>query len=274
MKATNALIILLIVANFAAGAYFYNSMPDFMASHWNMDGEVDGYMEKSFGLFLLPAITLAIAGFLHFVPKIDPLRENIEKFQRQYDGFVFLFALFMTYIYFLQIAWGLGFAFDMNRMMVPGLGVLFIYIGMLCRDCKQNWFVGVRTPWTLSSERVWDKTHSLAEKLFVGIGLLWIVVGLIFPGFSPFMIAAVILASVSLFAYSYFEFQSEKNEQKVLPAKSAALEAKAPIEPDYPMPSRKKPIPLKKKPSAGPKKPKKPAKEFRGKKKKAGRNKK
>lgn len=274
MKAINALTVLLIVAAFAAGAYFYPFVPDLMASHWNMSGEVDGHMEKNFALFLLPAIMLVLAGFLHLVPKIDPLRENIEKFQRQYDGFVFVFVLFLTYVYLLQIAWGLGFVFDMNRMMVPGLGVLFIYIGMLCGDSKQNWFVGVRTPWTLSSERVWDKTHSLAQKLFVGLGTLWIILGLIFPGFSPFMIAAVILAAISLFAYSYFEFQSEKREMKALPAKPekpievkvisapAARTAQAPRL----MPKKKPlPIPLKKKPS---RKPKRPEKRGKGKKKK------
>ncbi|MEM4272604.1 MAG: SdpI family protein [Candidatus Bilamarchaeaceae archaeon] len=256
MKAMNAITILLIVASFAAGAYFYPSMPNFMASHWNGEGKADGYMEKEIALFLLPAATLAIAGFLYLVPKIDPLRENIEKFRRQYDGFIFLFVLFLTYVYFLQIAWSLGISFDMNRMMVPGLGVLFIYIGMLCGDCRQNWFVGVRTPWTMSSERVWKKTHSLAEKLFLGIGALWIVVGLVFPGFSPFMIAAAILAAISLFAYSYFEFQNEKKE------KENAMEriGEARVEPDYPLPAKKKPVPLKKKPSVGPKKPRKPKK--------------
>ncbi len=250
-----------------------------MASHWNAWGDVDGYMEKAVALFLLPCITLATAGFLYLVPKIDPLRENIEKFQKQYDGFVFLFVLFLSYIYFLQIAWSLGYEFDMNRMMVPGLGVLFIYIGMLCGDCRQNWFVGIRTPWTMSSERVWDKTHTLAEKLFVGLGTLWIIVGLVFPGFSPFMIAAVILAAISLFVYSYFEFQSEKREEKMLPQKperplevkivsAPAAKAARPAPVSRPMPKRKPlPIPLKKKPSKKPKKPKKAGKESKGKKK-------
>lgn len=289
MKAINAIIILLMVANFAAGAYFYSAMPNFMASHWNAWGEVDGYMEKDFALFLLPSIILAIAGFLYLVPRIDPLRENIEKFQRQYDGFIFLFVLFLSYVYFLQIAWSLGLSFDMNRMMVPGLGVLFIYIGTLCRDCKQNWFVGVRTPWTLSSERVWDKTHTLAEKLFVWIGLLWIVVGLLFPGFSPFMIAAVILAAISLFAYSYIEFRNEKNEQKGLPQKPpgplevkviSAPHARAAARPtrsarvSRPMPrKRPHPIPLKKKPSRRPKRPERPERESRGRKNRGRRKK-
>lgn len=275
MKAINALTVLLIVAAFAAGAYVYPSMPEMMASHWGISGNADGYMEKGIALFMLPAMTLVLAGILHFIPKIDPLRPNIEKFRGQYDGFIFIFVLFMTYVYFLQIAWGLGIPFDMNRMMVPGMGVLFIYIGMLFKDCKQNWFVGVRTPWTLSSERVWDKTHALAEKLFIGIGALWILVGLAAPAFSLFMVAAVLLAAVSLFAYSYLEFQNEKNEQKGIPAKPPApLITKAVLEPDYPMPSRKRPIPLKKRPSTEPKKPKKPVREFRGKKKKAGRKKK
>ena len=146
-------------------------MPEKMASHWNIKGEVDGYMSRFWGLFLMPFILFGLGLLFILILRIDPLKENIEKFKKYYDGFIILFFIFMLTIYFQVILWNLGIKIGPNVILPVGLGVLFFYVGILCENAKQNWFIGIRTPWTLSSEKVWDKTHKIVGKLFKIAGI-------------------------------------------------------------------------------------------------------
>jgi len=185
-----------------------------MASHWNIQGQVDGYMPKFWGLFLMPFISLAMFLLLILIPKIDPLKENIEKFRKYFDGFIILITLFLFYLYLLTIFWSLGYRFDMSRFLVPALGILFYYCGVLIEKSKRNWFIGIRTPWTLSSDRVWDKTHQLGGKLFKLAGIIALL-GIFFPSYSFFIVLIpVIAASIYTVVYSYLEFRKEKAEGK------------------------------------------------------------
>jgi len=88
-------------------------MPDEMASHWNFKGEVDDYLPKFWGLFLMPIISLGLFLLFLLIPKIDPLKANIEKFRKYFDGFMVLMMVFLFYIYLLSIIWNLGKRFDM-----------------------------------------------------------------------------------------------------------------------------------------------------------------
>ena len=94
------------------------------------------------------------------IPRIDPLKANIEKFRTFYDRFVVLFMVFFFYFYLLTILWNMGVQYNFNQVLAPAFGGLFYYIGVMIEHAKRNWFVGIKTPWTLSSENVWDKTHA------------------------------------------------------------------------------------------------------------------
>lgn len=260
MKSIQLVIALLLVATIAVSFQYYDAMPDYMASHWNAAGEVDGYMEKGVSLYLVPGIMLFVVLFFYIIPYIDPLRENIMKFEQYYEGFIFMIVLFLCYVHLLSLAWNLGYEFDMGRMMVPGLGVLFIYIGMMCGRCKQNWFIGIRTPWTLSSEQVWEKTHVLAEKVFIFLGALWIVLGILMPSLAPYLIGLVVLGALYLFVYSYLEYKKEKDTRAGPSLAAAKAECACLCEEDIvapaaePMPrpvSGRKAAPAKKKRTAG-----------------------
>jgi uncharacterized membrane protein len=159
MEKSRIIIIGIIILSFLAGVYFYPQMPEVVASHWNAQGEVDGYMPKSWGLFLMPLLLVGLFLLFLLIPKIDPLKENIKKFRRYFDGFTALLILFLFYVYLLTIFWNIGSRFNMGQLMIPALGILFYYCGILVENAKRNWFIGIRTPWTLSSETVWDKTH-------------------------------------------------------------------------------------------------------------------
>lgn len=209
MKKTEIIILAIILISFMLGFYFYPKMPDQMASHWDMQSKVNGYMPKLWGLFLMPLISIALFFLFIAIPKIDPLKENIKKFRKYFDVFIALVMVFLFYIYLLTILWNLGLRFNMAQLLVPALGILFYYCGVLMENAKRNWFIGIRTPWTLSSEKVWEKTHKIGGKLFKASGIIAFL-GMVFPNFALFFILfPVIAASIYATIYSYFEYRRE-----------------------------------------------------------------
>ena len=184
-------------------------MPEKMASHWNFKGEVDGYISRFWGLFLMPFISVVLFLLFLLIPKIDPLKANIEKFRKYFDGFVVLIILFLFYLYLLTIFWNFGVQFSMNQVLPPAFGILFFYCGILIEKAKRNWFIGIRTPWTLSNDKVWERTHKIGGKLFKVVGIIAFL-GIIFPNYAFFLILFPVIA-VSIFTviYSYLEYRKE-----------------------------------------------------------------
>jgi uncharacterized membrane protein len=215
IKITQILITSFILASFLLGAYLYPQMPERMASHWGASGSVNGYMPKLWGLFLMPIISIIL--FLAFlvIPKIDTLKENIAKFRSYFDWFTLLLFGFLFYLYLLTIAWNLGYRFNIIQLMAPAFGLLIYYARVLIENAKQNWFIGIRTPWTLSSEKVWNKTNRQAGKLFKAAGVI-AVLGAVFPQYAiALILVPVILAAIYPLVYSYLEYQRETKSKNL-----------------------------------------------------------
>ena len=204
-KKTNLIIISIIVLSFLAALYLYPQLPDRVASHWNAQGQVDGYLSKFWGVFLMPLVTLALFLLFLLIPKIDPLKKNIDKFRNYFNWFIILIVVFLSYVYSLTLFWNFGYRFNMTLMLTPAIGLLFFYVGVLLEHAERNWFIGIRTPWTLSIDAVWKKTHQLGAKLFKIAGVVAILG--IFAGKNAFWFAIIpVLAfTVFLVVYSYFE---------------------------------------------------------------------
>jgi len=182
-------------------------MPETIASHWNAEGQVNGYMPKTIGVFLMPIISLALALLFMIIPMIDPLKANIEKFRKHYDRFIALILLFLLAVQMQVILWNTGTPISPNMTFPVGLGILFFYTGVLCENAKRNWFIGIRTPWTLSNDLVWDKTHKIGAKLFKISGIIAIF-GVFFQSQAIFFsIIPVIFASIFTVIYSYVEYR-------------------------------------------------------------------
>jgi len=210
--------LLIIILGFAIGIYLYPSMPEVMASHWNASGNVDGYMPKFWALFLMPIINLALLGLFYVIPKIDPLKHNIKKFKGYYERFVLLVMGFLLYLYLVATSWSLGARFNFIFVLMPALAVLFFYVGVLLEKTKRNWFIGIRTPWTMSSDKVWKKTHDIGGKLFKIYAVL-LLLSLLLPNtdyvFIFVIIVPIIVIVIALFAYSYYEYKKiAKNKRK------------------------------------------------------------
>ncbi len=211
MKKNKIIILGIISLSFIIAIYIYPQMPEKMASHWNIQGEVDSYMSKFWSLFLMPIISIGLFFLFILIPKIDPLKENIKKFRKYFDGFIVLIMIFLFYVYLLTIFWNIGIRFNMTQFMMPALGILFYYCGILVENAKRNWFIGIRTPWTLSSEKVWNKTHKIGGKLFKATGIIALG-GIFLPKYAVlFLTIPIISVAVYTIIYSYFEYQKEIN---------------------------------------------------------------
>ncbi len=210
-KLTSIIVLALIVSAVIAGLALWNQLPDQMASHWNAYDQVDGYISKFWGVFLMPLITLGMFVMFLVVPVMDPLKANIAQFREAFNVFIALISAFMLYIHGLTLAWSLGYQdFKMSAAMLPFMGVLFVAIGYLLRKAKRNFFIGIRTPWTLSSDSVWDKTHQLGSLLFILSGAFAIAGGF-FGGMAAIWLMFVPLIGSSLFLviYSYVLYRGE-----------------------------------------------------------------
>lgn len=206
--------IILILLLFLIPVLLYSSLPSEIAIHWNTKSEADDFMAKPLGIFLIPIFTLAIFLLLIFLPRIDPLKHHYKKFQNYYDGFILVMTLFMFYLQVLIILWNLDYRFNMGTMMVPALAVLFFYIGYIMPNIKRNWFIGIRTPWTLSNDKVWEKTHALGGKLFIISGIIALA-GILFEAYLMwFILIPVLLTAVWVIVYSYIIWRKVGKKNK------------------------------------------------------------
>ncbi len=206
----NELMVLgIVVVSFCIGLYFSPQMPARMASHWNAQGQVDGYMSKFWGTFLMPIIALVLWIIFLVIPRIDPKRENIEKFRKYFDGFIAALFVFLLYLYVLTLYWNTGYRFNMVIFLMPAFAVLFYMVGILVSHAEMNWTIGIRTPWTLSSETVWKKTHILTGKLFRASSVITLA-GVLFPDFAIwFLLIPVLASAVVSMVYSYLAYRKE-----------------------------------------------------------------
>lgn len=206
MKKSYMAPLLVILLTFLISLYFYPQLPEELASHWNAQGEVDDYMPKFWALFLMPIISSLMLLLFIVIPTIDPLKNNIKKFRNYFDTFVLMIIIFMFYIYLLTLLWNLGTRFDMLQLLMPAIGLIFYYAGVLTENSRRNWFIGIRTPWTLSDERVWNKANKLGGKIFKVSGII-AVLSLLIPDYSLIVVLVpVILGSIYVVVFSYFEY--------------------------------------------------------------------
>ncbi|MCM2326000.1 MAG: SdpI family protein [Candidatus Woesearchaeota archaeon] len=200
-------IISMSLISLIIGLYIYPRMPGQMASHWNIRGEVDDYMSRFWGVFLIPFIHASLMLLLLTLPRIDPLDKNIDRFKGDYHGFLIVFSIYMLFIYIWTLLWNLGVHMSPNLIMPIGISVLFYHIGVLLEKTRRNWFIGIRTPWTLNSEKIWLKTHKVGGKLFKISGLIAFI-GMLFEAYSwIFIIVPIAFSTLYSIAYSYKEYK-------------------------------------------------------------------
>ena len=203
--------LLIIGAALAASAVVYPDLPERVPTHWNLEGEVDGWSSRVWGAWLMPVVIAFTWALMRWLPAIDPRRSNYDKFSGAFEGIMLSVMVSMLALHGITLAAALGYPVAMERVAPVGLGLLFIVIGNLLPRARSNWFVGIRTPWTLSSDRVWEKTHRIGGRLFVLGGILISLSALLDASWSQWILIAVVsICSLGAVIYSYWEWRKEK----------------------------------------------------------------
>ena len=200
----------LIVAAVVISIVAYPDLPEQMPTHWGADGQVNGWSSRLWGAWMLPLLMAAIWLLMRAIPHIDPRRANYEKFAGMYDALVILILAFMLVMHGIVIAAATGRNVRMENIVLPSVGVFIAIMGFLIPRAAPNWFVGIRTPWTLTSDESWAKTHKLGGPLFVALGLVMIASSFIAPERAIWiLVAATVGVVVFLFAYSYHVWKAD-----------------------------------------------------------------
>ena len=201
---------ILVGLAFGYSAAMYSRLPDRIPVHWDEAGRINGYTSRAWGVWLMPVVLLAIAIILPRLPAIDPRRANYEKFRPSYDLVVNAVMTLIVVMHVAMLGVGAGWPVPMERMTPLLVGALFVVIGNVLPRARSNWLFGIRTPWTLSNDRVWERTHRLGGLLFVVAGVLLSLSALVLPASSlPLIIVGVVVAAVVPVVYSYFAWRQE-----------------------------------------------------------------
>jgi len=188
------------------------SLPADLVTHWNAAGEPDGTMSKQLALWLFPGLGVGLFTLFAAVPRIGPLRENIVEFRAYYDWFVVIFTGYLFLVHAGIVVFNLGYEFDFTSLILVGAAGLFYYVGVFLPHAEPNWFTGIRTPWTLSSDEVWDRTHALGSRLFKFTAILTLV-GLFFGDLAIYFLLVPLLLTAGVTAvYSYYLYEQIERE--------------------------------------------------------------
>jgi len=209
MKARTVLFwtIILSIAAIGLGLALEPRFPEQMAIHWNEQGVADGYGSRFMGIWFLPLMTIGLTLLLLGIPRIDPLKKNIDQFKKEYYTFILLFVFFFIYLHGISLLFNLGVQFNLVTVMIPAFAGFFYYIGVMMEKAKRNYFIGVRTPWTLADDEVWNETHRVGAKGFK-IGGVITLLGVVFPSLAIWlMMVPLLVVSVFIVVYSYVVFR-------------------------------------------------------------------
>lgn len=204
----DTLMLLLALVPIGLAASVYGRLPAHMVSHWGIHGEANGYMNKATFLIVNSLLVLGVPLLMKAAQWVDPKRENYQKFSRAYAAIRWMLTAFLSLLFIASLIYNLGYPLHMQRLILLGIALIFMVIGKYMGEIRFNYFIGIRTPWTLADEKVWEKTHRLS-------GPLWMLLGLIsacsafLPGpiavwvFFPFVALAVLVPII----YSYILYR-------------------------------------------------------------------
>ena len=220
--------LLILIAPFIAVALLWNQIPDRVPSHWNARGQINGYSGKAVGTLLMPCINIFVALLIAGLPRIDPKlakrdpesRANtlhtVRIMRLAITTFESLFALAIIFIAAKVFPHDL----DFNSIVYIGLGGLLIVMGNFMTKLRPNYFVGIRTPWTLESKEVWIKTHRVGGPLMIVMGLVIAVSGLFIP--TRFIVFVVLASVLGYTAFIFFYSYSVHKKQQAMPTQSVS----------------------------------------------------
>ncbi len=205
-------IIAIVLLPFFYLGYLWNDLPNKVPIHWNMKGEIDRYGDK-LELLLIP-LCLPLLTYVIFliIPKIDP-KNKLQRMGGKFQKIKFLLTIFMSVLALFIVYLAKNQSFDNSNYIVLLIGLLYLILGNYFKTVKANYFIGIRTPWTLENEMVWKKTHKLAGKMWFVGGMIVVISSLLLDNQVNFKLFIIITGIISLvpIAYSYIIHQKEND---------------------------------------------------------------
>lgn len=208
-------LIAIVLLPFIYLAYIWNTLPDKVPMHWNLQGEVDRYGDKSEMIlipFLLPFLVYII--FL-IVPIIDP-KDRLKNMGQKYQHLKIILTTFMSVLALFIIYSIKNQSIGNPNYIILLIGTLYIILGNYFKTIKANYFIGIRTPWTLENETVWNETHKLGGKMWFVGGVIVVFLSLILGkqlNFILFILVTFVITLVPII-YSYVRFKEYKNDNR------------------------------------------------------------
>lgn len=203
--------VLMVLAALIASAVAYAGLPELVPVHWNLRGEPDRFGSGLELLFITPATMLAVWALLRLLPRIDPLRENYAKFAGTYETLIDAVMGLMLVIHVIMLLGARGAPDAVTAYARLAIGIMLIVMGNVMPRTRQNWLVGVRTPWTLASPRVWEKTHRVAGYGFFALGVLVLATIPLAPQVGiPVLVAGVMIVALGSVVYSFVVWRGER----------------------------------------------------------------
>jgi uncharacterized membrane protein len=204
---------IIILATIALSYWAYPQLPSQVASHWNFQGQINGWSGKNFHSFFFPGVLIFMYLLFLVLPYLDPKKARYTEFAKVYrlmrDAIMFV----LLGVFAVATFQNLNYNLNVGAIVSSLIGALMIFIGNYLGKLKRNWFIGLRTPWSLSSENVWNKTHRVGGRLFMIWGL-----GLIIAPWINFQIAMIIVIGgiaaivIGINIYSFLLYRKEQKK--------------------------------------------------------------
>lgn len=203
----------LIILTVFASVFFYNNLPERIVTHWNFAGQPDRYGSGKIQTVIFTLLIIGMYLLFLLFPYFDPKKERYQQFSKIYHIFKNMILTLVVAIYFVMGLNGLGYNLPVGVIMPGLIGLFFIVIGNYMGKIKMNWFMGIRTPWTLSSEVVWNKTHRFGGKMFIFAGLMMIAqIFLPLNWRLPVFIISLAVIILGTIGYSYVIYLRERKK--------------------------------------------------------------
>ena len=207
--------VLIVIAAVVVSVVVYPQLPETIPTHWDMNGQVNGWSSRFWGAWIMPVILAATWLLMRAIPHIDPRRENYAKFRGAYETLVISVMAVLLGLHIVMLLAATGRNVSLERVLPAGIGALFVVIGTLLPRMEPNWFVGIRTPWTLSSDVSWVRTHRVGGYVFIAIGALTILTALFTPALTfKVLFATALTGVVFLFVYSYMAWKDDPSKSR------------------------------------------------------------
>lgn len=209
MKSVRTLIVSAVFVAIAVGAtiWLYPRLPAQVPIHWDMNGQANRYAPRFWGAAMWPLLIFGLAVLTVALPAISPRRFEIKPFAGIYGALMLVIQGVMLVIGMTALLVGAGFALPLSTIVPLAVGVLLMVLGNYMGKLRKNFFIGIRTPWTLASDAVWERTHRLAGWIFVLAGMAMVIATLAhaMPGWGLMVIVAVLLIP---YVYSFFVYRA------------------------------------------------------------------